>query len=251
MPEVCPPKDSAAPNPNPSLLLGDVVSETTSRQLTMGAFLRERLETLKLGPRVLDLGCGEGKSVDLFRSIDPEVAWVGVDIEASPEVCQRRRTDARFVTFDGVQLPFEDDAFDVVFSHQVLEHVERPAELLREVRRVLRPGGRFIGSTSHLEPYHSFSYFNFSPWGLRRILEGAGFRVVRLHPGMDALTLIGRRLLGRPRWMSRYFRVESPLNRCLELLGILTRRPIRARNVSKLQYCGQFRFEATPSEGTG
>ena len=45
--------------------------------------------------RVLDLGCGAGDSVDLFRSLNPAVEWVGADIEQSAEVAERTRTDAR------------------------------------------------------------------------------------------------------------------------------------------------------------
>ena len=99
---------------------------------------------------VIDLGCGAGDSVVQFRNVNPSVRWVGVDIERSPEVASRRRTDAEFVTFDGVQLPFEDSCFDAVYCKQVLEHVREPGPLLAEVARVLRPGGAFAGSTSQL-----------------------------------------------------------------------------------------------------
>ena len=53
---------------------------------------------------MLDLGCGAGDSVDLFRSLNPVVSWVGADIEQSAEVADRTRTDAEFVTFDGTAL---------------------------------------------------------------------------------------------------------------------------------------------------
>ena len=47
---------------------------------------------------VLDLGCGDGRSIDLFRRLLPDVAWTGVDIAKSPEVDLRQRTDGEFVT---------------------------------------------------------------------------------------------------------------------------------------------------------
>ena len=62
--------------------------------------------------RVMDLGCGAGDSVAQFRDVNSGVRWVGVDVERSPEVASRRRTDAEFVTFDGVHLPFDDGSFD-------------------------------------------------------------------------------------------------------------------------------------------
>src|SRR5829696_4737995 len=108
-------------------------------------------------PRVLDLGCGAGDSVDLFRSLDPRTRWTGADVEQSPEVAQRTRTDADFVSFDGRRLPFADASFDLVYCKQVLEHVRHPAALLVDAARVLRPDGAFVGSTSHLEAFHSRS----------------------------------------------------------------------------------------------
>ena len=113
------------------------------------------------GLKVLDLGCGAGRTVDIFRRLDPEVDWRGLDLESSPEVDKRTRKDASFYTYDGVHIPFDDAIFDIVFSHQVFEHVRHPEALLEEVTRVLKPGAAFIGSVSALEPYHSFSLWNY------------------------------------------------------------------------------------------
>src|SRR5262245_42667424 len=82
--------------------------------------------------RVLDLGCGEGNSADQFKAWNAAIRWVGVDIENSPEVNARERADLEFHTFDGVNLPFPDNSFPLIFSHQVLEHVRQPVALLRE-----------------------------------------------------------------------------------------------------------------------
>ncbi len=143
--------------------------------------------------RVMDLGCGAGDSVDLFRSVDPEVSWVGVDIERSPEVAERIRADAEFVTFDGRRLPFDDGSFDLVYCKQVLEHVEHPRDLIAEAARVLRPGGHLAGSTSQLEAFHSYSIFNWTPYGFTRVAEDAGLEVVELRPVIDGFTLVAWR----------------------------------------------------------
>ena len=58
--------------------------------------------------RVMDLGCGRGDSVDLFRRHRPDVDWIGVDIAKSQEVQQRRRSDATFVTYDGERVPVRE-----------------------------------------------------------------------------------------------------------------------------------------------
>lgn len=87
---------------------------------------------------VLDLGCGEGNSIDLLRNIAPKTIWHG-DIEDSPEVRKRTRRHESILTFDGVNLPYSNEKFDLIFCNQVLEHVRFPDRLIAESFRVLRP----------------------------------------------------------------------------------------------------------------
>jgi SAM-dependent methyltransferase len=197
--------------------------------------------------RVLDLGCGAGDSVDLFRSVDPEVSWVGADIEDSAEVAQRTRADADFVTFDGRRLPFEDGSFELVYCKQVLEHVEHPHELVAEAARVLRRGGHLAGSTSQLEAFHSRSIFNWTPYGLMKVAEDAGLEVIELRPVIDGFTLVAWRALGLPDLFHRWWAHESPPYRVMELAARVMRLDVRTRNQIKLVLCGQFAFLARRS----
>jgi SAM-dependent methyltransferase len=220
-------------------LLGPRIPSDHSRQVLADHY------AARLRPaRVMDLGCGAGDSVDLFRALNHEVQWVGVDIESSPEVSGRTRADAEFVTFDGRSLPFEDASFDLVYCKQVLEHVEQPHELLREVARVLRPGGSFAGSTSQLEAFHSRSIFNWTPYGFTVTAEEAGLEVVELRPVIDGLTLVTWRALGLPRFFHRWWARESPGYRVIELGARLARLDARTRNQTKLVLAGQFAFLA-------
>ena len=218
-------------------LLGHRIPADHSRQTLADSYARPVA-------RVLDLGCGAGDSVDLFRSLAPNVSWVGADIADSPEVAGRRRTDAEFVTFDGESLPFDDASFELVYCKQVLEHVRRPEALIGEVARVLVPGGSFAGSTSQLEAFHSRSTFNHTPYGVMLLVETAGLQLVELRPGIDGLTLVAWRALGMPRFFARWWARESPLNRVIELAGGVGRLDARARNQVKLTVCGQFCFLA-------
>jgi ubiquinone/menaquinone biosynthesis C-methylase UbiE len=197
-------------------------------------------------PAVLDLGCGAGDSVDLFRSLEPSVRWTGADLASSPEVDRRTRTDADFVTFDGERLPFGDASFDLVYCKQVLEHVRRPQPLLAEVARVLRPDGWLAGSTSHLEAFHSRSVWNYTPYGLMLLFEEAGLELIEVRPVIDAFTLVAWRALGTPRFFHRWWARESPPFRAISLLGRLTGWDDRTVNTAKLTLSGQFTFLAHP-----
>ena len=97
--------------------------------------------------RVLDLGCGTGDlAADLAhggaRVIAVDVAQAALDRARArhPEL------DLRLVPIDG-PLPFDDGAFDAVWSSEVIEHVADTARWLSEVRRVLEPGGRVLLTT--------------------------------------------------------------------------------------------------------
>jgi SAM-dependent methyltransferase len=220
-------------------LLGDAVPRGRVSQ----ALADDYIPVIASGS-VLDLGCGAGDSVAQFCDVNPGVRWVGVDVEASPEVAARRRTDAEFVTFDGVHLPFGDASFDAVYCKQVLEHVREPAPLLAEVARILRPGGAFAGSTSQLEPFHSYSTWNYTPYGLKLLLEGAGLALEEVRPGIDSLAVIVNRGAGMRGFTRRWWSVESPLNRVAGAFGRLRGLTPRQVNAIKLLLCGQFAFMA-------
>jgi SAM-dependent methyltransferase len=220
-------------------LLGHRIPADHSRQV-----LADHYAGRLLARRVMDLGCGAGDSVDLFRSVDPAVSWVGVDVEDSPEVAGRTRSDADFVTFDGRRLPFDDGSFDLVYCKQVLEHVEHPRELMREVARVLGAAGHLAGSTSQLEAFHSRSILNWTPYGFTRLAEDAGLEVVELRPVIDGFTLVAWRALGLPRFFHRWWARESPPYRVIELAARVARLDARTRNQIKLVLAGQFAFLA-------
>lgn len=195
---------------------------------------------------ILDLGCGEGDSIDFFRKIAPNAKWIGIDIENSQEVNRRKRTDAKFMVFDGINLPFEDNFFDLIFCKQVFEHVHHPFKLMDEVGRVLRYGGIFVGSTSHLEAFHSMSTFNYTPYGFSLLIENSDLFFIELRPGIDVLTLLILRLFNRSKilshFFSRYFEKESPLNILFEIAGKITGKSKKDINLLKLLFCGQFVF---------
>lgn len=195
--------------------------------------------------KILDLGCGTGASKMFFQKIDDSIQWTGIDIEDSPEVRERLSQGDEFITYDGVSIPLADNEYDIVYSHQVFEHIRYPEKVLQEILRVLKPQGMFIGSTSNLEPYHSYSFWNFTPYGFVTLLQDAGFTPTSIRPGLDGPTLILRQLSNRKLFLKRWIKQESPLNRLIEIVGFLARWSAKRKNALKLHFCGHFVFIAT------
>jgi ubiquinone/menaquinone biosynthesis C-methylase UbiE len=231
-------------------LIYEFLPDDTSRQ-TDG--LQEALRALDRvranGDRVtlLDLGCGGGRSYDAFSARNREVRWIGMDVVDSQEVILRPSRSLPFCAYDGTQLPLRDNSVDMSYSRQVFEHVRHPEEVIREVYRVLKPDGIFVGSTSHLEPFHSRSYWNYTPYGFCVLLREAGFRSILVRPGIDSLTLIGRRYFSYVKLadlFEPFFTFESPMNALLEAGLRMLHQPTKRRNAIKLVFAGQFCFLA-------
>jgi len=94
------------------------------------------------GDRVLEFGSGPGHIAAALAETGADVA--GIDFSASMiEVAKARYPDLEFREADAESLPFDDESFDAVVSSFVVHHLARPETVFREVRRVLKPGGRF------------------------------------------------------------------------------------------------------------
>ncbi|WP_109471312.1 class I SAM-dependent methyltransferase [Ornithinimicrobium cavernae] len=105
------------------------------------------LPVLERGMRLLDVGCGPGTiTLDLAEILAPGQV-VGLENVEAPLVAARSAAQARgdartqFRTGEALDLPFDDDSFDVVHAHQVLQHLSEPVRALQEMARVCRPGG--------------------------------------------------------------------------------------------------------------
>lgn len=95
------------------------------------------------GRKVLDLGCRDGALTSRYAQGN-EVVGVDADREALAEA-EKLGIETRWADLDE-PLPFEDASFDVVVAGELLEHLRDPGRLVREVLRVLRPGGTFVAS---------------------------------------------------------------------------------------------------------
>jgi len=104
------------------------------------AYLAPHLEP---GLSLLDVGCGPGTITAEFAERLAPGRVIGMD--ASDDVIAKAAEftapNLSFEVGDAYALPYPDDSFDIVHAHQVLQHVARPVDLLREMRRVAKPGG--------------------------------------------------------------------------------------------------------------
>lgn len=182
----------------------------------------------RLHGEVLDVGCGTMPYRDLVKA----TRYVGLDYDTP----LRRGAGLADVFYDGVRFPVPDASFDGALCTQVLEHVFTPEEFLREIARVLRPGGELVLTVpfvwdEHEQP-HDFA--RYSSFGLRAMLERNGFEVVEHRKALaDARVLfqlsnayLYKVTLSRRAWANNAWIVllMAPVN----LLGILLGRLLPA-----------------------
>lgn len=100
------------------------------------------ITSLSSGSKVLEVGCGAGQFIRAIKKLHPEWECTGTDIsEQALALATESDKNVEFVKQGLVSLPFEDDKFAAVLVYDVLEHVTDPAGLLKEIKRVLQPGG--------------------------------------------------------------------------------------------------------------
>jgi SAM-dependent methyltransferase len=116
------------------------------------------------GYRVLDVGCGDQRHRSLFAAGADE--YVGVDLDAP----------GADVHGPAERLPVPDAGYQVVLCTQVLEHADDPAAVVRELRRVVAPGGRVLASTHGVQVYHPnpVDLWRWTNAGLERLFGANG-----------------------------------------------------------------------------
>lgn len=208
-----------------------------------------------LGPnlRVLEIGFGSGA---VLFSLDRSCELWGLEVSRSAIESARHRAARRgyaafrFEEYSGGPFPSPAGAFDAVICSHVLEHVPDDAELLRQIRAALRPGGHAVLVVPINERYEDRNHVRqYTPQSLEETVVGAGFSVVsRLQNEVLFVVMERIHFEGLPaklRWLSPLVRlgfnlptsqlpfgVCRALDRGLELLGhrprqcaLLVRRP--------------------------
>ena len=194
------------------------------------------------GARILDVGCGIGTYVRRFRAFSDDVHGVEVEEERIREAADAGLPN--IVLAVGEALPYPDDHFDLVFSNEVIEHVEDDRRTVAEMVRVTRPGGAVVAfAPNRLYPFETHgAYFGkryvfgnipFIGWlpdrlrdrfaphvrayttrGIRHLFDGQPVRLVHhgvIYPGFDNITARHRRL-GALLRRALYFAEHTPLH---------------------------------------
>jgi len=91
--------------------------------------------------RILENGCGIGMYVEHMAPFGGTIIGLEYDFERATEAGSRSK---RILNAAGENLPLPDSTFDLILSHEVLEHVQNDLQAVREIARVLRPGGRAV-----------------------------------------------------------------------------------------------------------
>lgn len=137
------------------------------------------------GLRVLEIGCGVGTDGAQFARAGAD--YTGVDLtEAAIELARKRfelsGLQGNFQVADAENLQFSDETFDLVYSHGVLHHTPDTARAIREIHRVLKPGGR-----AEVMLYHRGSY-NYRV-GIR-VLRRAGAGLLKSNAGTKIVNVL-------------------------------------------------------------
>ena len=126
-----------------------------------------------LSGRLLDFGCGRKPYKPFFEVQE----YIGLDIEESGHSHKNESID---VFYDGGTIPFADNHFDSAFSSEIFEHVFNLDEVLREIQRVLNPGGHLLVTVPFVWDEHEvpYDFGRYTSFGIAHVLKKAGFELV-------------------------------------------------------------------------
>lgn len=146
---------------------------------------------------VVDVGCGTAP----YRQLFAHAAYIGIEIPRNSEHGSAK--GGADVFYDGKRLPFDDACIDHVLCNQVLEHVFDPMPFLREIRRILRPGGSLLLTVpfvwdEHEQPY---DFARYSSFGLRHLAESQQFVVTSARRTLSDASLLMQL------WLAYWFKV--------------------------------------------
>ena len=140
--------------------------------------------------RILDIGCAVGSLLEELRNRGWETTGVEISLPQAEYARQKRNLDIRSLPLEENKFP--PDYFDAILASHLIEHLNDPAALVNEVRRILVPGGRFFCTTPNIDGFQSRLFrerwrsaifdhlYLFSAKTLSRLLLNKGFTIEKI-----------------------------------------------------------------------
>jgi len=134
--------------------------------------------SFNLKGKLLDLGCGSKPYKNLFINNE----YIGLEIDKS------KNTKADHF-YNGKKFPFDDNYFNSFFSSEVFANIYNYKEILKEIKRVLKPGSMgLITSPFCWSEYDApYDYYRFTKYGLKKIIEDSGFEIIEVKTSGNSL----------------------------------------------------------------
>lgn len=168
-------------------------------------FMEFAAKEIKPGERVLDAGAGTCP----YKPMLAHAVYESTDWQNYPGVTHT-------FTCDLHQIPQPDNTYDSIVCTQVLQHVEYPQTVVKEFRRILKPGARlFLTAAQGWGVMSRHHYYNFACWGLESLFRNAGFRIVFIRPRGGMFWYLGHRLRTLPRYILVQYKKNIPAFICL------------------------------------
>ena len=168
-------------------------------QANRDAWVARAASLLPPGTRILDVGAGEGRYRTLFDHCDYRTQDFG-SYEGTTEGLLKDSWHYGAIDYvsDATAIPVEDEAFDAVLCTEVIEHVPEPVAVLREIGRILRPGGTLflsapLASGLHQEPYHY--YGGYTPHFYAYAMPQAGLTLVEVQQNGGLFLLVAQEVV--------------------------------------------------------
>lgn len=137
--------------------------------------------------KILDVGCGIKPYEILFKNSK----YIGIDIKGGGHKEEFKKVDKYF---DGKNIPFDDNSFDLVICTQVIEHTLEYEYLLKEIYRVLKNEGTLLLTAPFVWNEHEIPYdfFRFTKYAHENILKNLGFYIQKIEQTTNFFTTIGQ-----------------------------------------------------------
>ena len=156
------------------------------------------LHKIKIGEKILEIGSGAGHAVKHISSAN----YFPLDVSSFnlKQIKNKSPKPIYPVSGDVYNLPFETGSLDFIILSEVLEHLDKPDEAIKEIYRVIKPGGAFVVSVPYNEkltyqicihcnkPTPTYAHLHvFDKPKLSSIVQNAGFRIVKTHKFLNKI----------------------------------------------------------------